>query len=56
MSNSTTCTRKLDYTKLKFATEPMPTRDALADITPMEWGDDVLRSERQVSMVTPLQS
>ena len=39
--------KKLDYSKLQFAPEPVSSVDALKDITPFEWPDSVLNGEDQ---------
>ena len=42
--------RHLDMSKLIFASNPISTKEALADEEPFEWADDVINGDRKVSL------
>ena len=42
--------RHLDMDKLVFASEPIASKDALADETPFEWTDDIVNGDKKISL------
>lgn len=39
--------KRLDFSKIKFNSEPMTTEESLEDIDPIHWSDDVLNGKRK---------
>lgn len=46
-------TMSLDFSKLRFAKEPMTSADALRDVIPMPWSDDVRNGKTSVIYSCP---
>ena len=42
---------KLDMSKIKHKATPVPMKEPLKDVTPMDWDESVLRGEKKVKML-----
>ena len=42
--------RRLDFSKLKFSEKTISTEEALKDITPIQWSEDVLSGKKKVTI------
>ena len=42
--------RRLDFSKLKFSENIISTEEALKDITPIQWSDEILSGRKKVTI------
>ena len=42
--------RKLDFSKIKFSEEPLSMKEALEDVVPFEWPEDVLSGMHKITV------
>lgn len=45
--------RKIDFKKLTFSKQPMTTAEAVKEVIPMRWPEEVCSGSRRVSMTHP---
>ena len=50
MSNNAKEYRRLDFSKLKFSENIKSTEEALKDIVPIQWSEEILSGKKQVTI------